>query len=676
MALKDMLEQAREQLVKQAGGAMDNLAAIATTLDMKETAARVKKTSDRLKSDTFNLIVIGRFKNGKSTMMNALLGKPTVPVEEMQDGSGPMPVDDLPCTATLTSIRYAEKPTVRVWRFDGKSEEWSLSKYLRESSVRGNEEENQKIFKDIRGFDVGFPAELCKSGVTLMDSPGLDDVPQRTEVTRQAIDQCDAAIVIYRSDVCAGQGEREFVSSVLATSGTRVFTLINMWNSRKVDDRFKAFAWNRLVAYDQGGQEYAGQDFEQKDIYFVDGLKALQGKFGDDPQLVADSGLAHFEQRLGDFLLKDRHYTHMQKFVKGADVEAAAIEQQISQRRAAVEADGQKLQQAYEAIQPQFEAIRARRDKLPEIFVRYRKEAERELRVSFEQMVAQLRNDLPDALQNRPLPTLSNASAKLTGSFQQKKLCEEALTICNEIINERVSTWGGQQGGPNSAAAILGGIIERMFEDVRGEIAAIDRAFNQAHFELTGWSVQTNAPTSVGSAQDRVLYGVAGFLLGDGSLMAGVGSWRTVATAVGTQFASAIVLGVLGFAGSIFFLPLVIAAGIVTSLVVGSTGLESRVKKKVLDTVLPGLANAPAEADAMIDKQLAEVFGQMEAETMQSVLAVIEDEERNIHRIAELNKRGRAEKAQALTALDDMARKVTAIRQGLKEITVKAQQAA
>src|SRR5690349_15655162 len=126
-----MLEGAREQLTSQAGGAMDSLASVATALDMRETTARIKKIGERLKSDTFNLIVIGRFKNGKSTMMNALLGKPTVQVAEMDDASGPMPVDDLPCTATLTSIRYAEKPYVRVWRFDGKSEEWSLTKYLR-----------------------------------------------------------------------------------------------------------------------------------------------------------------------------------------------------------------------------------------------------------------------------------------------------------------------------------------------------------------------------------------------------------------------------------------------------------------------------------------------------------------------------------------------------------------
>ncbi len=670
MALKDMLEQAREQMVRQAGGAMDNLAAIATSLDMKETSARIKKTGERLKSENFNLIVIGRFKNGKSTVMNALLGKPTVPVVEMDGDSGPMPVDDLPCTATLTSIRYAEKPYVRAWRFDGKSEDWSLTKYLRESSVRGNEEENEKVFKDISGFDVGFPAELCKSGVTMMDSPGLDDVPQRTEVTRQAVDQCDAAIVIYRSDVCAGQGEREFVSNVLATTGTRIFTLINMWNGRKVDDRFKAFAWNRLVAYDQGGQEYAGQDFGGKDIFFVDGLKALTGKLGDNTDLVSESGLALFEQRLGDFLLKDRHYTHMQKFIRTADVEATAIEQQLSQRRAAIEADGQKLAQAYEAIQPQFEQIRGRRDKLPLIFARYKKEAERDLQASFEQMVAQLRSDLPAELARRPLPMMQNPNAKFTASFQQKKLCEEALNVCSEIINERVTAWGNPGGG---AATILSGIIERMMDDVKSEIAAIDRAFGQAHFELTGWNVQANAPTSIVSMEQRILYGVAGFFVGDLSLATGVGGWKTAATALGVQIAGGLLLTMIGLAA---FWPVALAAGLVASLVVGSQGLEDRVKKKVLDTVLPGLASAPQDAGNMIDQQLGNVFGQVEQETMTSILAVIEDEERNIHKMSELNKRSQAEKSQALATLDDLGRKVTAIRQALKEITVKAQQAA
>src|SRR5437763_1751366 len=99
MALKDTLEEARKELTNQAGAALDNLAAIATSLEMKDTTTRLKGASQALRTDTFNLIIAGRFKNGKSTLMNALLGRPTRLIAELGDGHGPMPVDDVPCTA-------------------------------------------------------------------------------------------------------------------------------------------------------------------------------------------------------------------------------------------------------------------------------------------------------------------------------------------------------------------------------------------------------------------------------------------------------------------------------------------------------------------------------------------------------------------------------------------------
>src|SRR5207253_457423 len=116
-----------------------------------------------------------------------------------------------------------------------------------------------------------FPAELCQSGVTLLDSPGLDDVPQRTAVTTQAIRECDAAVVVYRHDVFAGQSEREFVAQNLHATGTRVFTIVNLWGGRQPDDRLRGLVWNRLVKDMYPGQSaYAGQDFAERDIFFID----------------------------------------------------------------------------------------------------------------------------------------------------------------------------------------------------------------------------------------------------------------------------------------------------------------------------------------------------------------------------------------------------------------------
>ena len=163
MVLKQLLDQVFGQSKTQAGKTILDLASLAASLDMKETAVRLEQTAERLASDTFHIIVAGRFNIGKSTMMNALLGRTTRPVPELGVGRGPMPVGELPCTATLTSIHYAERPSVRAWGFDGSSEEWSLEKYQREGTVRESESETREFFRKIREFEMGFPAELCQS---------------------------------------------------------------------------------------------------------------------------------------------------------------------------------------------------------------------------------------------------------------------------------------------------------------------------------------------------------------------------------------------------------------------------------------------------------------------------------------------------------------------------------
>ena len=263
----------------------------------------------------------------------------------------------------------------------------------------------------------------------------------------------------------------------------------------------------------------------------------------------------------------------------------------------------------------------------------------------------------------------------LDSLFGPRTVLEDALAVAEQLRRVQVVQRRDLRPFVGVTRRVEGGEI--FVEEVRVEIAAIDRAFGHAHFELTGWSVNATAPTSVVSTQERVLSGVAGLLVGDFSIVTGgAGGWRSVAGAFGANIVTGFVLLSLGLAGSIIFWPVVIVAGLVTSLVTGSMGLEDRVKNKVLETVLPGLANAPLEAGALLESQLGAVFGQVEQETMTSILAVIEEEERNIHKMSDLNKRSQAEKSQALAMLEDLGRKVAAIRQALKEITVKAQQAA
>jgi hypothetical protein len=680
MSLSVKLDEARKEMMEKTGSALDTLFLVAGKLEMKETGLRFEAVKKNLESETFNLIVLGRFKNGKSTLMNALLGRLTHAVPELQKGQGPMPVDDLPCTATLTSINYAETPYVRVWGLDGKNKTWSLEKYLRESMVKDDAEETEKFFANIRQFELGLPVELCRSGVTLVDSPGLDDVKTRTAITLDAVGRADAAIVVFRSDVLAGMTEVDFVTREVLGSDTRAFIVVNLRPSYDPDapplnmERLKAHVWDKLVRPIHNGLKYSGQDLNSYDIYFVNARRAQRGKLTQDATLISESGIDVLEKRLGNFLLKERYHTHLKKHLKVADVNSIAVEQQIDQRRAALKEDEQKLQEAYRTIQPQLAKIRERREHLPPIFKKYRKDAKRELETTLEQLIKQIREDLPGELEARPLPTFEKGGLLL--QFHQKQICKEAVEICNEVINERLTAWGNNKPPAAGARQALDPVLDALFAEVSDEVAQIDRQFKEVHVKLTGWTPQSDAPTSVISMQERVISGAAGLLVGDFASVfgAGGGGWRSVAGNLGGQLAAVIVLSAVGLAGTVVFWPVVLAAGIAASLGTGRRGLDKRAKKKALEVVIAGLQDAPDEVAARINDDVDKLFAQIETGVMKSVLEVIEEEERNIKKMVDMNKRSQEQKQKELAKLNEASKEITTERQALKQALVIAEQ--
>ena len=100
------------------GAAIRGLTQIATWLDMRETAARLADIQRQLDSDAFNVMVMGRMKNDKSTLLNALIEGTTRPMA-MSTDRGLLAVGMLPTTAVLTSVHYADQPSVMVQRTDG-----------------------------------------------------------------------------------------------------------------------------------------------------------------------------------------------------------------------------------------------------------------------------------------------------------------------------------------------------------------------------------------------------------------------------------------------------------------------------------------------------------------------------------------------------------------------------
>lgn len=686
MGLSQSLKVAREKISNQAINAIKSLTEFANsetlgrTEVMKEVASRLKNVEEDLASDTFKLIVVGRFKTGKSSLLNALLGPAINPQPEWQNNQGPMPVDDLPTTATLTSIQYSEQPYVVVKYADDRKEDWSLKKYLQDAVVRDDEDENKQFFEQIRQFELGYPSELCKS-VTLLDSPGTSDVPLRTKWTKEEVRHCDVAIVLYRSDVLAGEDERSFAQEVIV-GGTRVFTLINLWNGKKPDERFCAFAWNRLVAGENGVEKYNGQeqqDFSKHDIYFIDALKAQQGKFNQDPQLVKDSGLEKFEERLAEFLLQEKFQTHIEKFLRQADNFASQMEETIQPRCYGLQQTAEKLAQTYEAIKPKLEEVKKRRDKLSIIFDRYESQCQTELHLSFTRMINALREDLPNELKDRPLKTLQGPGGIIKGHFYQEAACKEAAEICQDIIISQVEAWAENPKNQQGVQKTLELILQTLQNEISEEVTQIENRLQDIRFQMTDWKTGIDAPKSTTGLLERIICAGAGLALGDVTLIfGGAGGFRGLLGSAGGAFAVGLGMGIAAAMGAPITIPAVVIAAIVGSVTGGvaatRVGLEERIKKKVLEQAQEKLQEIPELAQENINREVKRTFSSLKSLIVDEVSLAIDQEENKILQMLKDNQSSRKEKEDILASLTDIKKQIAIQRKVFSNIRVELQQ--
>jgi len=198
------------------GGADDvtrlgRLEEIASELGNADAAAQARSLGERVAEGRFYVACLGQFKRGKSTLLNALLGATVLPV-------GVAPV-----TAVVTAIRYGDALRARV-RIDGEKD-WreidpaSLDDYVAEAK-------NPENAKDVRAVEVFVPSSLLRSGMCLVDTPGVGSVfLGNTEATREFVPHIDAALVVIGADPPLAKSELDLVSEVAKDVDRIVFVV-------------------------------------------------------------------------------------------------------------------------------------------------------------------------------------------------------------------------------------------------------------------------------------------------------------------------------------------------------------------------------------------------------------------------------------------------------------------
>lgn len=165
------------------------------------------EVSQKVQCQRFRVSVLGEFSQGKSTLLNALLG------EEIQ------PVREIPCTGAVTVLKYGTQKLVVCRYKDGREEEipfedYQLKATISEDAALGCLSE-ELAHDEIDEIVFEHPdLELCSSGVEIVDSPGLNEHPDRTAITKKLLKDTDAVIFLTNASRPITQVERDLLHDV------------------------------------------------------------------------------------------------------------------------------------------------------------------------------------------------------------------------------------------------------------------------------------------------------------------------------------------------------------------------------------------------------------------------------------------------------------------------------
>ena len=145
---------------------------------------------------TLNIAVFGRFKAGKSSFLNHLLGRPL------------LPVGVIPVTAIVTEIQWGPGERAEIAYLDGRMEEIPLSRV----SEFISETENPGNVKGAARVRVELPSMARFRGMRFVDTPGLESVfEHNTDASLEWLPNVGLALVAVGVDPPLSQNDIELI---------------------------------------------------------------------------------------------------------------------------------------------------------------------------------------------------------------------------------------------------------------------------------------------------------------------------------------------------------------------------------------------------------------------------------------------------------------------------------
>jgi GTPase SAR1 family protein len=273
---------------------------------------KLSALKERLEEGRFHLAVLGQFKRGKSTLLNALIGEAILPTSVV------------PLTAIPTFVEYGPERVVRVHYQNDKPPDEFLNKSPDETNkileAFVTEEGNPENRLGVLQVNIVHPAEILKHGVVLIDTPGIGSTfTHNTQATLNFLPQCDAALFVVSADPPLTEVESQFLQDVFPKV-SRLFFIFNKIDYLNDREKEAAIGFFKKVLKQKvpSAQAYP--------IFSVSARMGLDSRTSNQTSLWTQSGLDAVENHLVCFLLSEKTRTLLDALSKKAsDVLEGAV---------------------------------------------------------------------------------------------------------------------------------------------------------------------------------------------------------------------------------------------------------------------------------------------------------------------------------------------------------------
>ena len=244
---------------------------------------RLEALAERLAASRLQVAVLGQFKRGKSSLLNALLGVPV------------LPIGVLPLTALPTFLSHAASPRLHLEFLDGTVEERAptdVGELQRQLALLVTEQGNPTNCLGVARVEAGLPSALLKQGVVLLDTPGVGStLHHNTRAARAALPECDVALFVVSPDPPITEAELAYLAEV-RPAVTRLVVVFNKSDTVNETDRDNSVRFLRKVLTEQAGLDVRDA------IFPVSARAGLQAKLADDVGALEASGIQAIENYL------------------------------------------------------------------------------------------------------------------------------------------------------------------------------------------------------------------------------------------------------------------------------------------------------------------------------------------------------------------------------------------